>query len=123
MKNMPPFLSNEAYYKKTHSPRFLRGLLFVSLLFFASGAQAQGDDCSNALALTNVTNYCSSTTQYTSAGCTASTFATATCWTASATSDVWFSFVAIGTNVLISINGATIQQPRIAIYSGSCAGH
>lgn len=122
MKNTPPFLSNEAYYKKTHSHRFLRGLLFVLLLFFASGVQAQGDDCSQALALSNVTNYCSSTTQYTSAGCTAGTLAAAPCWTASATSDVWFSFVAIGTNVLISVNGATIQQPRIAIYSGNCAG-
>ncbi len=122
MKNTPPFLSNETDYKQTRSRRFLQGLLFVSLFFFASKLQAQGDNCDQALALTNVTNYCSSATQYTSAGSTVSAFTPATCWTASATSDVWFSFVAVGTNVLISINGATIQQPRIAIYSGSCTG-
>lgn len=118
MKNTQSFLSSEIAYKH----RFLQGLLFVSLLFFSHRALAQGDNCDQALALTNVTNYCSSTTQYTSAGSTASAFTPATCWTASATSDVWFSFVAIGTNVLISINGATIQQPRIAIYTGSCTG-
>lgn len=122
MKNTPPFLSNETDYKKTRLPNFLQGLLFVLLLFSVPGVHAQGDDCSNALALTNVTNFCSTTSQYTSAGSTASTFSTAPCWTASATSDVWFSFVAIGSNVLISINGATMQQPRIAIYSGTCAG-
>lgn len=122
MKNTRPFLSNETYNKQTRLPRFLQGLLFVSLLFFANGALAQGDNCDQALALTNVTNYCSSATQYTSTNSTASVFGPATCWTASATSDVWFSFVAIGTNVLISVNGATMQQPRIAIYSGTCVG-
>lgn len=122
MKNTPPFLSNETCNKRTRLLILSRGLLFVSLLFFSLGSKAQGDDCATALPLTNVTNYCSSATQYTSTGATASAFTAASCWTASATSDVWFSFVAIGTNVLISINGATMQQPRIAIYSGTCAG-
>lgn len=121
MKNTPPFLSKEISRKKTHLLFLSRGL-FVLLLFFSSGAYSQGDDCSQALALSNVTNFCSSATQYTSSGSTASGFAAAPCWTTTATSDVWFSFVAIGTNVLISVNGAGMMQPRIAIYSGSCAG-
>lgn len=122
MKNTPLFLSNETYNKRSRSLILSRGLLFVLLLFFSFGAKAQGDDCATALTLTNVTNYCSSATQYTNSGSTASGFSVGSCWTASATSDVWFSFVAIGTNVLISVNGATIQQPRIAIYTGTCAG-
>jgi trimeric autotransporter adhesin len=122
MKNTSPFLSNETCYTQIYPVRFLQGLLFVLLLFFVSSARAQGDDCSQALALTNVTNFCSTSNQYTSAGSTASGFSVAPCWTAAATADVWFSFVALGTNVLISINGATMTQPRIAIYSGTCSG-
>ncbi|WP_343635570.1 PKD domain-containing protein [Fluviicola sp.] len=122
MKNTPPFLSNEAHSEKTRLLFLSRGLLFVSLLLFSSGVFSQGDNCDQALALTNVTNFCSSANQYTSAGSTASGFSVGSCWTATATSDVWFSFVAIGTNVLISVNGATMMQPRIAIYSGTCAG-
>jgi len=122
MKNTAPFLSNGTYYMKTRLPLFLKGFLFVLLLCASGRTLAQGDDCATALPLTNVTNYCSSVTQYTNAGSTASGFSLGTCWSATATCDVWFSFVAIGTNVLISVNGATIQQPRIAIYSGSCSG-
>lgn len=122
MKNTAPFLSRETSGKDPVLVYLFQLFLFISLLFLSFGAKAQGDDCTTALPLTNVTNYCSSATQYTNSGSTASGFSVGTCWTATATSDVWFSFVAIGTNVLISVNGATIQQPRIAIYSGTCAG-
>lgn len=122
MKNTTLLLSNETDYLKTRLALFLKGFLFVLLLCVSTKTLAQGDDCATALPLTNVTNYCSSTTQYTNAGATASGLSVGSCWTASATSDVWFSFVAVGTNVLISVNGASIQQPRIAIYSGSCSG-
>ncbi len=122
MKKTAPFLSNETAGKGTVIPLLSQCFLFISLLFFSYGVKAQGDDCATALPLTNVTNFCSSTAQYTSTGSTASGFAVATCWTAAATSDVWFSFVAIGTNSFISINGASMMQPRIAIYTGTCAG-
>lgn len=122
MKNTPPFLSDETYYKQNPGFRFLQIVLFAWLFGCSFLAQAQGDNCDQALALTNVTNFCSTANQYTNVGSTPSSFAAATCWGATATSDVWFSFVALGTNVLISVNGATMQQPRIAIYSGSCSG-
>lgn len=121
MKNTPPLLSNETAGKGTVLSLLSQSFLFISLLFISFGTKAQGDDCATALPLTNVTNFCSSAAQYTSTGSTASGFSVGSCWTATATSDVWFSFVATGTNVLISINGAGMQQPRIAIYSGTCA--
>lgn len=122
MKNTPPFLSNETSGKRTVSLLFSQCFLFILLLVFSFGAKAQGDDCATALPLTNVTNFCSSAAQYTNSGSTPSGFAVGSCWTAAATSDVWFTFVAVGTNALISVNGASMMQPRIAIYSGSCSG-
>lgn len=122
MKKTPPFLSDETYSKQNPASRFLPIVLFAWLFILCFRAQAQGDNCDQALVLTNVTSYCSTSNQYTNVGSTPSSFAPAACWAATATSDVWFSFVALGTNVLISVNGATMQQPRIAIYSGSCSG-
>ncbi|MBI3518148.1 MAG: hypothetical protein HY062_02155 [Bacteroidetes bacterium] len=80
-------------------------LLLVNLCF-VNVALSQGDDCSSALTLTNVTNYCSNAAIYTNAGSTASGFGVASCWTGASTSDVWFSFTATGTSVLISTNGS-----------------
>ncbi|MNK00347.1 PKD domain protein [compost metagenome] len=122
MKKTPHFLSDETYYKQNPVSRFLPFVLFAWLLVCCFRVNAQGDNCDQALALTNVTSYCSGSNQYTNVGSTPSGFTPAPCWAATATSDVWFSFVALGTNVLISVNGATMQQPRIAIYSGTCSG-
>lgn len=122
MKKTPPFLSKKISDQEFRSLFLYRGLLLALLLFFSLGTKAQGDDCATALPLTNVTNFCSSAAQYTNSGSTASGFSVANCWAGTATSDVWFSFVAVGTNALISINGASMMQPRIAIYSGSCSG-
>lgn len=92
-----------------------------------SFVKAQGNDCSTATQLTNVINFCSGAGAYTNVGSNASGFGNASCVTpAGATEDVWFSFTAVGTDVLISAAGAgaggTMVRPRIAIYSGSCAG-
>lgn len=96
--------------------------LLPFLLLVSLASKAQGDNCDQALNLPDVTNFCSNVSQYTNANATPSGFSTATCWGASATSDVWFSFTALGTNTLISVNGGSMMQPRIAIYSGSCSG-
>jgi gliding motility-associated-like protein len=100
-------------------------LLVINLLSVKS-VFSQGDDCSTALTLTNVASYCSNNPIYTNVGSTVSGFAVASCWGATATSDVWFSYTATGTSVLISVNGSgfggTITRPRIALYNGSCSG-
>ncbi|MES2565266.1 MAG: gliding motility-associated C-terminal domain-containing protein [Bacteroidota bacterium] len=103
---------------------FLPFLLAFILLTVRSGF-SQGNDCSNALVLSNVNNFCSAGSIYTNVGSTASGFAVASCWAAGATEDVWFSFTATGTDVLISVSGngfgGTMGRPRIALYAGSCA--
>ncbi len=105
----------------------MKKIIFFWLLFFSLFSEinyfAQGDNCSNALNLVNVSNYCSTSTFYTNAGSTASSSPNASCWAGGATEDVWFSFTAIGSNINISVDGTigSMARPRIAIYSGNCA--
>ncbi len=103
----------------------LPALLLFILLLNKFKISAQGDDCSNALVLTNFSNFCSANAAYTTTGSTTSTTTTPSCWTNSSNNDVWFQFTAIGTTVNISINGnsnGTIINPNIALYSGTCGG-
>ena len=50
----------------------------------------QGDDCSTAQQLTNLSNYCSSGGAYTNATATAGSYGIASCWGTGNTFDVWF---------------------------------
>lgn len=106
---------------------FVIGLLFLFSIVSPKYSRAQGDDCNTALFLPSVANYCSTTGTYTNAGSTPSGFGTASCWAAAQTSDVWFSFIAIASDVNIIVSGlnsggGTIEQPAVVIYSGNCAG-
>ena len=86
----------------------------------------QGDDCSTAQQLTNLSNYCSSGGAYTNATATAGSYGIASCWGTGNTFDVWFKFIATGSDIFITINGsgkstgATLKQPEIALSSGTC---
>jgi gliding motility-associated-like protein len=103
-----------------------RLLLFLILGTFNLYTFAQGDDCAQALYLPNVQNYCSTQAQYTNAGSTTGSYGLATCWGGTQTEDVWFSFIATGTDVLTSVSGngsdGTIINPRMALYQGTCGG-
>jgi gliding motility-associated-like protein len=97
------------------------------ILILSSKLIAQvNDDCTGAIQLLDVTNFCSGPASYTNVGSTASAYANATCWIGGPTEDVWFSFTAIGTDVLVSTTGVggggTMNRPRLAIYSGTCGG-
>lgn len=87
---------------------------------------AQSDDCSNAFVLTQLSNFCSRDSAYSTMGATTSTNTVPTCW-GNAHDDVWFQFVAVGTGVNITVNGLTIASngtlldPKIALYSGFCS--
>lgn len=102
--------------------------LFCFFIFssFKVFAQPINDDCANAIFLPNISNYCSGIAAFSNSLSTASGFGLPTCWTATATEDIWFTFTAIGTDALISAsgsgNGGTMVRPRISIYFGSCAG-
>ena len=107
-------------------------ILFIILSTISQFTLSQGDECSTALQLTNLSNYCSSGGSYTNATATVGAFGVPTCWYPTGSSapntDVWFKFVAIGTDVLFTVNGlnnsngATLKNPNIALYDGNCSG-
>lgn len=102
-------------------------LILLALFLKASFTYAQGDDCSTALTLTSLSNYCSANGAYTTVAATNSSNTNPSCWT-NANSDVWFQFTAVGSDVVVTINGntvasnGTLNNPNLALYSGSCGG-
>ncbi len=101
-------------------------LVVVLLLTTIFNSFSQGDDCATATQITNLSNNCSTGGAYTNATSTASAYTIPSCWNSSSTLDVWFKFVAVGSDVLITVNGsgkstgATMQQPEIILSSGTC---
>ena len=95
------------------------------LFVFLGNLFGQGDDCLSATYLPNVSNFCSTNSNFTNVGATNGLTSTATCWPTTATQDVWFQFIATGTDVLISANGSgsggSMIAPNIAIYNGNCS--
>jgi gliding motility-associated-like protein len=90
-----------------------------------SKAYGQGDDCFSATYLPNVSNFCSTNANFTNVGATTGLTSLPTCWTASATQDVWFQFIATGTDILLSVNGngsgGSMTAPNLALYNGTCS--
>ncbi|MEN9973075.1 MAG: hypothetical protein RIS20_1422, partial [Bacteroidota bacterium] len=88
-------------------------------------AYGQGDDCLSATYLPNVSNFCSTNSNFTNVGATTGLTSLPACWPTTATQDVWFQFIATGTDVLISVNGSgsggTMIAPNIALYNGNCS--
>lgn len=85
---------------------------------------AQPDECSTALLLQDVTDWCSSNSAYTNATATQSNVPLPNCFGAQS-NDVWFRFVAVASDVNITIYGnnnnqGTLIQPVVALYSGDC---
>jgi hypothetical protein len=118
------FLSLEVKYYGIYT-KFIT--LIITIFLFGSKTFAQGDDCTNALPLTNLQNYCSANAEYTTVGSTASGYAAAGCWNQGNDNDVWFQFNAIATDITISVNGnyngyGTLNRPEVALYSGTCGG-
>lgn len=97
---------------------------FVALLI----AQPANDECANAINIPSIEGYCSGATEFTTTDATTSTGygIPAMCspaWDGDQ-NDVWFTFTTTPTiiDVTISITGATLQQPQVAIYRGDCSG-
>jgi len=108
----------------------------IFMLFFCccalSSLHAQApvnDNCANAIVLDTLDGWCSMVRQYTTVGATPTVgLATPGCMPASnVPNDVWFAFDAIGSDVNISISGATrlnaggtLRSPQFALYTGTC---
>lgn len=104
--------------------RFTQLLVFISCLI-SSQLQAQPDNdfCLDAIRISDVTKYCSKNGAFNNIGATfdstGNELSKPGCWN-SARGDVWFRFISIASDVLITVNGNSLKTPQIALYSGSC---
>lgn len=105
-------------------------ILFALLLFFTTGAFAQpaNDLCQNAIAfpalvlgnqvcITGTNNGANPEFPYISQG---SCQPNGTTSMASPSSDVWYSFVAVGNELVINMTSTTFQGANVAVYQGTC---
>ncbi|MCC6724500.1 MAG: PKD domain-containing protein, partial [Saprospiraceae bacterium] len=93
-------------------------------------AQPANDNCTKAMLLKDVTNYCSQPRQFTNHMATPGGPDPARCFPSylgDTDNDVWFKFSAVATVVNISVVGAiprtpggTLQKPQLALYRGEC---
>jgi len=90
--------------------------------------QITNDECTDAINITSILEYCSDTEEFTTENATTSTGygIPALCtpsWDGDQ-NDVWFTFSTTSTviDLSISVIGATMQEPQIAIYRGDCSG-
>ncbi|MBL0294638.1 MAG: gliding motility-associated C-terminal domain-containing protein [Saprospiraceae bacterium] len=111
----------------------MKYLLIICLGFcsFWVKGQVSNDECSAAIILDDVNNYCSGVGQFNNIGATPSTVNQVGggifCWS-DANNDVWFQFVATATDINVRVigdiaqtPGGTIKYPQFAVYSGRCA--
>ena len=106
---------------------FIPMLLLLTACAPALG-QVTNDECSRAIILNNVVNFCSQPGEFTNQGATLSNVTRASCFPDETNArDVWFAFVARTSDVNISVigntaisSGGTLRTPQVAIYSGSC---
>lgn len=98
-------------------------LLLLALFFlFAASAKAQApanDNCSGAITLTTVSNFCSDNAAYTNINATPSGLAKSQFWPSEG-KDVWYKFTAVAFDANISITGngsGTLNSPLVALYT------
>ena len=107
----------------------LSSLRFVPICFFTllnlSTLLAQGNDCSSALVIQNPADFCSAEAAGSNQSANASSQPTPSCFSTKS-HDVWLTFTAVATEVVVVINGASstsggsLIQPAVALYSGTC---
>lgn len=84
------------------------------------------DECSGATVITDPTDFCSPAPGDDNTAATASSATFPSCFS-SVTSDLWYTFTAVATDVAIIVKGqtpsnptGTLFGPQIALYSGDC---
>ncbi len=107
----------------------IRLRFFLVLLPLFSGFSAFGqfnNECSTATLILNPENFCSLAGAGTTVGATSSNVPASACFGANG-QDVWYSFVAIASEVTVIIRGFTFDNPggslllpTMSLYSGPC---
>jgi len=100
----------------------------LMLCYCFTGFAQQNDECEDAIVLADVANWCSASGAFNNAMGTPSGFGPAVCF-AGTEDDVWFSFTAIATDIVITVKGntstapgGTLLNPQAALYVGDCSG-
>ena len=100
--------------------------MLLSIRFYA---QVDNDACTAALFIPDITDYCSDPNEFTTQGATLGIGDDPSCWfEETASNDVWFVFNPTATAVFIQVTGATdegvgtLQQPAVAVFTGTCRG-
>ena len=104
---------------------YIRFFFIVFLSPLIAFSQPSNDECTGAIVLTNVNNWCSANGAYTNVNATQTLASLPTCWTGNVPShDVWFAFTAVGQAMNIIVDGAngggTLNRPQIAVFTGTC---
>ncbi len=116
------------YTSSSMTANILRTAIFVSLTFFCGTIVfgQSNDDCANALLIPQVENFCSPAGAGDNTQATASNVPVPACFNTAA-HDVWFSLVAVASDITIIISGntfstpgGTLVQPAVALYGGAC---
>ncbi len=104
-------------------------IVFFVLMSLGLYAQVDNDACTAALFIPDLTNFCSAPNEFTNEGATLGIGGNPSCWPQGTESnDVWFVFNPTATAVFIQVTGATnegigtIQQPAVAVFTGTCRG-
>lgn len=103
-------------------------LLFLLIIPLEWVTAQTNDDCSNAILLNDVVNYCSEYAEFNNIKATPSGIPETICIPNELTArDVWFSFIAVNNFLNIRVTGAepgnmngTLTSPQLTIYSGDC---
>ena len=106
----------------------LRCFLVLFPLFLGFSAVGQlNNECATATLIAQPENFCSAVAAGTTIGATTSNIPPSACLGAGG-QDVWFSFVAVASEVTVIIRGLTFDNPggtlflpTVALYSGPCA--
>ncbi len=104
--------------------------LFLCMFGYAGAVYAQpvNDECTGAILITNLDNWCSDRLAFNNVAATESAQAKPGCFPNNqASEDIWFTFIAEAATVSVAVigdipntPGGTLDDPQLAIYSGNC---
>ncbi|MEO1434318.1 MAG: PKD domain-containing protein, partial [Bacteroidota bacterium] len=121
----PTSLATRIMIRGKHVLPFLLCFVFSG---WATLLAQPGNVCESAIPITNVIDFCSGPNGFSNVSYNAAPFTAPDCFQ-DASNDMWFSFEAIATDVVITVNGAsgpggggTLQNPEVALLLGDCAG-